>query len=76
MAVIPVGAGLDDVELVVEGRARHDAGEADAGNAVHLERHEQAVPVDRAVLVERVRDAQADALAFLEADQRCRARCR
>ncbi len=70
VTVIPVGSGMAEIELVVEGRARHDAREAHAGNAVHLERDEQAVPVDRAVLVERVMDAQAYPLTFLEADQR------
>ena len=51
---------------------RLDAGEADPRHAVHLERHDQAVPVDRGVLVQPVLDREADILAFLEADQRRR----
>src|SRR3546814_10315098 len=47
MAVIPIGARLHDRKLVGEGRARLDAGEGNPGHAVHLERHEQPVPVDR-----------------------------
>ena len=56
VAVIPEGARLLDRELVDEGFTRPDAGEADAGHAVHLERDEQAVPVDRGVLVQGVGD--------------------
>src|SRR3546814_6299395 len=47
MAVIPVGAVLDDREFVGEGRLRQDAGEADAGHAVHVKGKDEAVPVDR-----------------------------
>src|SRR3546814_9260682 len=46
------------------------AGEADAGNTVHLERQDQPVPVDRAVLVEIVDDGQARCLPFLQPDER------
>ena len=70
VAVVPVGARLADRELVDEGLAGLDAGEADARHAVHLERHEQAMPVDRGVLVQRVGDREPDALAFLQPDQR------
>jgi len=47
VAVIPVGARLDDRELIVEGLARPDPREADARHAVHRERHEHAVPMNR-----------------------------
>ena len=70
VAVIPIGARLDERKFVDEGRARGDAGKADPRNPVHREWHQQPVPVDRAFLVERVGDVKADLLAFLEADQR------
>ena len=67
--VPPVGAALADREFVGEGLARLDAGEADAGHPVELERHEQAVPVDRAVFVQIVRHMQPRGLALAQADQ-------
>jgi hypothetical protein len=71
MAVIPVGAGLPDRELVGEAFARIDAGEADSGNAVHLERQDQPVPVDRGLLVgERVDESEPRLLPFAQPDQR------
>ena len=72
VAVVPIGAGLDDVEFIIEGRPRHDPGEADARNAVHLERDEQALPVERGVLVQRIGHRQPDVLAFSKAQQRRR----
>ena len=71
MAVIPVGARLQDREFVYEGRTRLDAREADAGHAVHLERQNEPVPVNRAILVEIVGHCETDVLALLEADERC-----
>ena len=64
MAVIPVGAALDDRKFVGEGRARRNAGKADARNTVHLKRHQQAVPVDRGFLVQVVDDMKAHILPF------------
>ena len=72
MAVIPVGAGLLDRELVCESRPRLDPGERDAGHAVHLERQDQPVPVDRALLGQPVGNCQFDVLPFTQADQRSR----
>ncbi|KIT99862.1 hypothetical protein QU38_02850, partial [Staphylococcus aureus] len=72
MAVIPIGAVLPDRKRVQERRARRDAGEGNAGYAIELGRQDQAVPVDRAVLVERILDAQADILSFAQADERPR----
>ena len=68
MAVIPVGAGLSDGKLIRVGGPRLDPREADAGNTVHLEWEQQAVPVDRTVLAERIGHREADILAFLEAN--------
>src|SRR3546814_12530074 len=69
MAVIPVGAVLDDREFVGEGRLRQDAGEADAGHAVHVKGKDEAVPVDGRVLVPRVFDVDPDILAFAKAGE-------
>ena len=65
MAVVPIGARLDDWKLVDEGRPGLDTGEADPGHAIHRKRYEQPVPVDRAFHVELVRYGQTDALTFL-----------
>src|SRR3546814_6007459 len=72
MAVIPVGARLDDREFIDEGRPWADAGKADPGHAVELRRDQQPMPVDRAVLVEIVRYRQADGRSLLQPDERCR----
>ena len=45
MAVVPVGAGLAHLELVVVMLARVDAVEADAGHAIHVGRQQDAVPM-------------------------------
>ena len=67
MAVVPERAGLPDRELVDEGLARADAGEADTRNSVHLERQQDAVPVDRAALVEVVGHREPHVLTLAEA---------
>ncbi|MNS85645.1 hypothetical protein D3C72_1195180 [compost metagenome] len=69
MAVIPVGARLPDRELIDKGLARLDAWEADPRHPVHLERQQQAVPVDRGVLVQGVRHRQAHVLALAHPQQ-------
>src|SRR3546814_11302774 len=72
MAVIPVGARLDDREFIDEGRPWADAGKADPGHAVELRRDQQPMPVDRAVPVEIVRYRQADGRSLLQPHARCR----
>src|SRR3546814_9186127 len=72
MTVIPVGPRLDDRKFVDEFRTRLDSGEADARHAVHLERQDQAVPMDRTVLVEVIYDGELRSLSVLEAYQRRR----
>ena len=67
MAVIPVGARLLDGELVGEGLARRDAVEADGRHAVHIERQDQAVPVDGRGFLQVIGDVDGDLFAFLEA---------
>ena len=72
MAVIPVGARLAHGEFVGEGLARPDPRKADARHAVILERHQQPMPVHRAVDIERIGDIEANSIAFGQADQRSR----
>jgi len=70
MAVVPVGAGLAHRKIDFEGLAGIDAGKGDAGHAVHLERQQNAVPVDRGRLVEMVVHPQVGVLSFPEFDDR------
>ena len=72
MAVVPVRAVLPDLESVRERLARRDAREVHARHAVVLERHDEAVPVDRRGLVHRVSHAQNDVVALAQVDQRPR----
>ncbi len=51
MAVIPVGAVLASLIAVGERLAGFDSRETDSRHAVHIHRQEQAVPMDRCVLV-------------------------
>ena len=69
MAVIPIGAVLLDRKLVEEARSSLDTGEGNARHTVILRRNEQAMPVDRAVLIQVVDDIQAHSLALAQADQ-------
>ena len=64
MAVIPVSARLLEIELVIESLARLDAGKTDPWNTVHMERKQDAMPVQRRVLIQRIRHRQFDVLAF------------
>ena len=74
MAVIPVGAVLLDRKLVHVARVRLDPWKRHTWNTVKLRRHQQAVPVDRAVFVQIVDHLEAHILAFAQPDQRCRHR--
>ncbi len=74
VAVVPVGAALPDVESILEGFARPDARETQAGHAVHRGRQNQPVPVDRGVFRQPVGDPQGDPLALPPAQDRCRQR--
>ena len=47
MAMKPISAGLNDREAVGEGLAGRDTVVANAGDAIHLKRKDQAVPMDR-----------------------------
>src|SRR3546814_11470449 len=67
--MVPVRARLFDRELINEGRLWLDARKAHAGYPVHLERQDQAVPMERRVLVKCVLDCDPHSLSFLEADQ-------
>jgi hypothetical protein len=70
VSVIPVGSALADLEAIGEGLTRRDAGKADAGHAVHLRRHDDAVPMDARHLLEAVAHAQRDRVAFAQAQDR------
>ncbi len=70
MAVIPIGAGLPHGKFIGKGLTRSNAGEADAGNAIHLERQDQTMPVDRRVFLQMVGDREADILPLLQPDER------
>ena len=70
MRVIPIGAVLRDVETVGEIRPGRDARKAHARNAVHLERHEQTMPMDGCGLVQLVVDHKGNVVAFAKANKR------
>src|SRR3546814_8336752 len=59
MAVIPIGAALPQRKFIDEGRARFYLRETDAWHPIHLKGNDQAVPVNRAVLIGRVLDEEA-----------------
>jgi len=65
VAVIPIGARLLDGELVHEGLAGLDPRKAHPRHAIHLEGHEQPVPMNRGFLVQRVAHGEANLLALL-----------
>ena len=70
MAMVPVGAGLPDLEAVGEGFARLDAAETHHRHAVHVERQQDAVPMEGGVLLEAIGDIHRHLLAFLPAQRR------
>ena len=74
MRVVPVGAGIGDVELVDEGLTRCDRLLRQMRHAVHGVRHAHAVPVDGRLLLELVLDRDADVLALAHPDLRARNR--
>ena len=72
VAVVPVGARLLHRELIAVRLARMDAREAEAGHAVHVGGQQDAVPVNRRVLVKAVRDVQGDGVPLPPPQQRPR----
>ena len=70
MRVIPVGAALAQLEPVEKAFARRDAVETEAGHAIHPERQDDAVPVDRGGHTQAVGHAQVHRGALLPAQQR------
>ena len=70
MRVIPVGAALAQLEPVEKAFARRDAVETEAGHAIHPERQDDAVPVDRGGHAQAVGHAQVHRGALLPAQQR------
>ena len=71
MRVVPVGAGLFHLEAIGKGFPRRDALEADTRHAVHLERQEDAVPVNGGILGETVGDAKGHGIALAPAQRGC-----
>src|SRR5205823_11223370 len=69
MAVGPVGAALAHREAVGERLARLDATKADPRHAVHVGRHKHPVPVDRADLLQAVRNAQDSVVALAQPEE-------
>ena len=72
VAVIPVGAALLHLEAVFVQAIRRDAGEAEAGHAIHVARQQNSVPVDRGGLIQPVAHADGHGVAFAPAQQRGR----
>ena len=70
MAVVPVRAVLPQLESISEGCARRNAVKAHPGNAVHLRRDEQPVPVDRGRFLQSVRHPDGGGFAFAKAQHR------
>ena len=70
--MVPERPCLNDRELINECFARPDTRKTDARYAIHLEGKQNAVPVDRGVFVERIRNGEADVLTFAEPQQRRR----
>jgi len=72
MAVVPEGTALPDREAVDEGFARRDAREADARDAVHPRRQQDAVPVYRARDRQPVGHSQGHGIALAPVQDRSR----
>ena len=70
--MIPVCAVLRDGEAIGEGVTCANAREADARNAIHMERHKQTVPVNTGVDIQHIMDAQRNVVALTEANERRR----
>jgi len=69
VAVVPVGAALLEREAVGEGFAGLDAGVVEARHAVHLERQQDAVPMDRARHGQMVGNTQGHGVALAPSQQ-------
>ena len=68
--MVPIGATLSDTEAVGEGLPRIDTVVREAWDAVHVGRHQEAVPVERRGLVEIVPDAEDRFLALPQSQER------
>ena len=69
MAVIPVRARLRRAKAIGEGFTRPDARKTDARDAIHVERQQNAVPVDGGIFVQGVGHVQGDLLTLLPAQK-------
>ena len=64
VGVVPVGAGLQDLELIGERGACRDAVETDAWYAVHVKGQDDAVPVNGGSFLQTVDDADRHRVAL------------
>ena len=67
MAVIPEGAALIYLKLIMIGIARLYPIEAEPGNPIHIRGQDNAMPVDGTVMGKVVLDSQRNCFAFLPA---------
>ena len=74
VAVVPVGARLSHAKAVREGLTGVNAVKAQSRHTVHVRREEDAVPVNRRLLAQRIGDAEGDGVAFLPTERRRRQR--
>ncbi len=72
MAVIPVGAGLIDLEAIRESFTGLDTGEADPGHPILRVGKDDTVPVNGGIFVKCVLDVEGHLLSFLKAENRAR----
>ena len=64
MTVVPVGAALIKIKLILKGITRFDASEAKARHTIHTCWQDNAVPVYRAILSEVIRHANSYSITF------------
>ena len=72
MTVVPVGAGLVDLEAIDVGRARPDALEAQPRHPIHIGGDNDSMPVDGAWRGQAIGHSQRDDIPFAPPQQRYR----
>ena len=70
MGMIPVGTALTDGKLINKGRARLNGREADVRDAVHVRRHQDAVPVNGGLHRHSVMDPDTGCVPLFETQGR------
>ena len=69
MTVVPVGPGLLDGKVILEGLARADPRKRHPGDAIHIRWQQDPVPVDRGVLGQAVGHPQGGHVPFAESEE-------